>query len=253
MHKFHVLKEGMRAGDLSDMILPLVSVDEFESKIDDDAIVIGFYVSDHDAAEDLNRFIQRSPVDLLDSEISPAPDQNGNFMVFVEIMNNRSIVDNVMHIVSEIAPLCSIDSWQMQVRGLDAVTDLEADDLAAALKKNDDYDSDHGKPSVKEGILLALHDSQLENAQVIVKNDVARIFLEGRAGRLAFEVVAFGDHDTIMNDENLSECAVDLSKGGLSRSAAVQNILGSHWDVASLTGHGIILHNLTNDSCLLVK
>ncbi|RYD66041.1 MAG: hypothetical protein EOP83_05980, partial [Verrucomicrobiaceae bacterium] len=122
---FKRLLEGMREGDLEDLILPLISVDEYESKIDDDAIVLGFYVSEADAAEDLNRFLQRSPIELLDTEISPAPDAQGFYMVFVELLNNKMLPENITALLEEVAAVSNIESWKMQVRGFD---DLEAYD-----------------------------------------------------------------------------------------------------------------------------
>jgi hypothetical protein len=53
------LYEGMWSGDLADLVQPLVSIDEYASKIDPNAIAVGFYVQDKDAADDLNRFIQK--------------------------------------------------------------------------------------------------------------------------------------------------------------------------------------------------
>jgi len=67
------LREGLREGDLADLVLPMISVDEYESRIDkSQAIVIGFYVQDENAANDLNRFVQKSALPLLGTEVSRA-------------------------------------------------------------------------------------------------------------------------------------------------------------------------------------
>lgn len=90
------LTEGMRRGDLADLVLPLISVDEYDSKVDEkEAIVFGFYVHDRGAADDLNRFLQKSAVPLLDTEVSPAPDQHGFYMVFIEFLDNDRLPQNV--------------------------------------------------------------------------------------------------------------------------------------------------------------
>src|ERR1700748_2916530 len=82
------LIEGLRENDLEGLVLPVISIDQFESKIDDDAIVVAFYVEYRDPAIDLNRFIQKSAVDILDTEVSPAPTEDGYFVVFVELMRD---------------------------------------------------------------------------------------------------------------------------------------------------------------------
>lgn len=117
--KQSVLSEGLRAGDLEDLVLPLVSIDEFQSKISDgdDVVVVGMYVQDADAADDLNRFVQKSAIDILDTERSPAPDQSGYFYVFVEFPNNARLGDNIASLLEEIGPLVGVEKWQIRLRG----------------------------------------------------------------------------------------------------------------------------------------
>lgn len=131
-----LLIEGMWAGDLADLVQPLVSIDEYASKLDSSAIAVGFYVQDRDAADDLNRFIQKSPVSIIDSDVSPAPDQRGYYLVFVELAFNERIVSNIASLLEEISPLVSVEKWQMRVRNLDGLYDFDNDRLATALKVN---------------------------------------------------------------------------------------------------------------------
>lgn len=130
------LYEGMWSGDLADLVQPLVSIDEFASKIDPDAIAIGFYVQDKDAADDLNRFIQKSPVSIIDSDVSPAPDQRGFYIVFVEIQFTDRLVSNITALLEEISPLASIESWQMKVRNIKGLVKFDNEHLAQVLKAN---------------------------------------------------------------------------------------------------------------------
>lgn len=111
------INEGMLGGDLEDLVLPMLSVDEFASKLGDDAIVFGFYVSDREAAIDLNRFIQKSPLKIIDTEISPAPDQRGFYVVFFEVQLNDRLPEVVTDLLKEIEPLVVIEKWKMQIRG----------------------------------------------------------------------------------------------------------------------------------------
>jgi 23S rRNA U2552 (ribose-2'-O)-methylase RlmE/FtsJ len=126
----------MWSGDLADLVQPLVSIDEFASKIDKDAIAIGFYVHDKDAADDLNRFIQKSPVSIIDSDVSPAPDQRGFYIVFVEFSYNDRMVANIDALLEEVSPLVSIDDWQMKVRNIEGLVKFDTDRLTKVLKAN---------------------------------------------------------------------------------------------------------------------
>lgn len=130
------LHEGMWAGDLTDIVQPLVSIDEFESKIDDNAIVIGFYVSDEDAATDLNRFIQRSPVNIIDSDQSPSPDMDGYFMVFVEILYDERVANNIKKILDEVNPLVGVSTWQVKIRNYQKKFNFDEDKIKKCLYTN---------------------------------------------------------------------------------------------------------------------
>lgn len=135
MRRFN-LSEGMWVGDLTDLVQPLISVDEYKSKIDDTAIVIGFYIQDRDAADDLNRFIQKSPVSFVDCEVSPAPDQRGYYIVFVELPYNDRMVANIGSLLSEISPLVGIENWQVKCRNLKGIVRFDSDKLERVLKAN---------------------------------------------------------------------------------------------------------------------
>lgn len=130
------LYEGMWAGDLSDLVQPLVTIDEYASKINNDAIVIGFYIHDRDAADDLNRFIQKSPVSIVDADVSPAPDQRGFYMVFVEMAFNDRLVPNIIALLNEVSPLVDIQEWQMKVRNVKGTMKFDEQILNRVLKAN---------------------------------------------------------------------------------------------------------------------
>lgn len=128
--------EGMWANDLEDLLQPIVSIDEYESKVDDSAIAIGFFVNDRDAAGDLNRFIQKSAVPIIDSDVSPAPDQRGYFIVFAELPGNDRFSENLQHLCDEIGQLGGITHWQMKMRGIKHVTKLDARRVKLGLLRN---------------------------------------------------------------------------------------------------------------------
>ena len=131
-----ILFEGMWANDLEDLIQPIVSIDEYESKVDDDAVAIAFYVGDKDAADDLNRFIQKSAVPLIDSDVSPAPDQRGFYLVFAEIAANDRMAGNIAHICEEVGQLSGITDWKMSIRGLTKTVKFDIKKIQLCLLRN---------------------------------------------------------------------------------------------------------------------
>lgn len=107
------LTEGLRKGDLNGMVLPLISIDEFSSKIDDrTVIVVAFYSFEEDPAHDLSNFIERSPVNVLDTDVSPAPTREGYYVTFVEIKRNQDFIPKLIKILQEINNLTDVKQWQ---------------------------------------------------------------------------------------------------------------------------------------------
>lgn len=120
------LDEGLRGGELNDLVMPLLSIDEYESKISDnkEVIVIGFYVDHEDPAKELSRFVDKSIEDILDTDVSPAPTPSGYFVVFVEIERSDKVFGIITNILKEIQNLVEIDEWQFKAYKQDKVMPL---------------------------------------------------------------------------------------------------------------------------------
>lgn len=107
-----MINEGLEPHILDHLILPLISIDEYHSKISDKkAIVVGFYSNQREPAMDLSNFIDKSDVETLDTEVSPAPNPHGFYMVFVEILRDKDFPDKLMSIIDEINNLTNVKQW----------------------------------------------------------------------------------------------------------------------------------------------
>ena len=108
--------EGLRPGDLENLVLPEVTIDDFEPKSGDDSevVVVTFRAKDDEPANDLASFIEKGSHDILDTEVSPSVDEDGNYLVFVEIKRNDSLFDTVKAIVKDVTRLVNIEQWQFQ-------------------------------------------------------------------------------------------------------------------------------------------
>jgi uncharacterized protein with HEPN domain len=131
-----IINEGMWANDLEDLLQPLLSIDEYESKIDDTAVAIGFFINDADAADDLARFLQKSAVPLIDCDVSPAPDQRGYYIVFVELPSNDRFTENLRHICDEVGQLAGITHWKIKMRGMKKVIDFDEEQVKRTILRN---------------------------------------------------------------------------------------------------------------------
>jgi hypothetical protein len=146
------LTEGLRENDLEGLVLPVISIDQFESKIDDDAIVIGFYVLYRDPATDLNRFIQKSAVDIIDTEVSPAPTEEGYYVVFVEVMRNEKFPEALLAILENIGNLVGFSNWQFTAYGVDGVHDLSVDEIKSLIRLTPAVESDTNDSDIGESV-----------------------------------------------------------------------------------------------------
>lgn len=238
------LTEGLRKGDLEDMVLPMVTIDEYSSKLDDTAIVLGFYVHDKDAADDLNRFIQKSPAELLDTDVSPAPDQRGYYIVFVEFMNDKKIVESMESVIGEVSSLVNNESWQMRLRGLKGVRDFNADILNkrfAQLRQEN-----IAKDEIRSKVMEFFTNSDLRN--VVIEGD--NLSLVGSGISIKAEIKGFGDMHSLNEKHKLDEAAMSVGFGDVSRSMKISAIIGKSWTITYL-GEMVLIQNGSEDSLLV--
>lgn len=125
------INEGLKKNDLKDLIFPLINFDEYESKLGEKTLVLGFYSKLKDPASDLNRFIQKSFVQIIDCDVSPSPTPEGYYMVFVEILKDNNLEKNIISLLKDIKTLCGNDKWYFYKD--DVVFSLE--DLNKLIKK----------------------------------------------------------------------------------------------------------------------
>jgi len=124
------LIENLFPGDLNDLVLPLISIDEFESKIDDQRIiVVAFFVFDKAPAEDLCAYIEKSNIATMDTEVSPATTSEGYYIVFVELKRDKKFPKELVDLVSQIDNLVNIDNWHFKVYQNPKIYDLTKSNL----------------------------------------------------------------------------------------------------------------------------
>ena len=119
----------LQPGDLEDLVLPLLDIDSFNSKIDNQrAIVVAFQVTDQDPAYDLMKFIEGSNLALLDTEVSPAPSPEGYYIVFVEIARNPQFFEVLTELLEQVNNICD-NKWQVKVYPQEKIMAFDAPEL----------------------------------------------------------------------------------------------------------------------------
>lgn len=224
------LLEGLKEGDLENLVLPLVSIDEYESKLDDDAIVIGFFVGDKDPASDLNRFIQKGAVDILDTDVSPAPNEDGQFMVFVELLRDHEFPKKVMDIIDSLRGLTENTAWKAVVYGDETEHDLTLEFLEQNVRliSMEDALQEDVKSFFQESILDALY---LEDNQLT---------LERRGVKETYELIDLDTFDNLTENNAVMSLPVRLDEESQTVRRVLEALLGDHWLVEHLGGYVVL-------------
>jgi hypothetical protein len=98
------LNENIKHNDLVDLIQDIVSIDQYKSKIGDDAniVVVAFKIADKDPAMDLSQYLETGHLAAHDVDLSPGPDAEGNYSVFLEFDRNSRLFDSINGVLEDI-------------------------------------------------------------------------------------------------------------------------------------------------------
>lgn len=242
------LFEGLREGDLDDLVLPLVSLDEFETKLDDDAIVVAFYVKDRGPARDLNRFIQKGSVELLDTDVSPAPNEDGYYLVFVELERNELFTERLIYMLEAMAGLTTIKKWRGNFFGYDGVYDVNEETLDEMLRLEPEG-MEGEVENVAESLATFFQESELDNMEV-----QGRILhLHGLNEEFHLEIIDFGTFEELKEHNPVLEQGLRLDEQAQANVRDLRRLLGDHWIVEHLKEHVLISHAWASDQSLLLR
>ena len=114
----HQLCEGLEQGDLARLVHNKLHIDEFKSKMGEDAdiLVLSIKTSEKKAAEDLMNFIERGYEWVLDADISTGELDDGDYLVFVELERNSAAANNIVELIEDIINLTNqkMSDWRFQ-------------------------------------------------------------------------------------------------------------------------------------------
>jgi len=112
------LFEGFEVSDLVNVLEPKIHIDEFNSKMgkDDDIIVLSFLINDKQASIDFIDFIERGYNFVLDCDISDSELKPGSYLVFVELLRRRRVIDQIFQLLSDLsaASQLNINDWKFR-------------------------------------------------------------------------------------------------------------------------------------------
>lgn len=253
---------GIRKDDLVDTVLSKISIDEFQPKTGEskDIVVVGFYLKEQYAAQDLYNFINGSALDMLDAETSPNPDLDGNYMLFLEIERNQDLVKNINKFIGDIENVTGKLKWRASTHLTDDYYPLNSDELAqyvitdpAQYVTRDEYEAQQQAAqeqsrieeeqqlaeSNNEAILEFLRDSNLLEAGF---SDTGLLTMMAKEGLAQFEVIKFGDASS-----TLQEAGIDKSPlVELDYNTRIFNGMLGSLNAVKIDEYVVIYNNNTN-------
>lgn len=230
------LSEGLREGDLENLISSFITIDEFNSKVGKDAIVVAFFVDDEDPANDLKEFIEKSPIKLLDVEVSPAANKQGFYVVFLEFLRNKEFPEKLIKVLKTIEVLCKVDNWVFKPYNETDAYDLTANNIKKTcnLKLKNKLLSER----TKKQIINFLKESSLDYFS-INNNDLELI---KRTKIKSYNIVDFKQSslDFSPTSKLLQENAVKLDSKSLRECREISYMLGDYWGANKIDNYFII-------------
>ena len=125
MHKYNNQKhnqlrpklfEGLRTGDLDGLVSNRFTVDQYKSKMGNDAdiLVLAFKVNDKFPAIDLMEFIEKGYSYVLDADMSTGEEKDGDYRVFVELEREEKAAEQIDHLLRGVSQLCNCTDWRFK-------------------------------------------------------------------------------------------------------------------------------------------
>lgn len=150
-NKMLQLNENLEASDLKRLVHNELHIDEYKSKMGDDAdvCVISFKVAGKEPSADLVSFIEKGYDFVLDADVSSGEKDGGDYLVFVELERSPKLPAQIMIIMNDLMNLTTQKTSEWRVRYYKSLKDYELSEeqLASVIvltpeKYNRKYDKD---------------------------------------------------------------------------------------------------------------
>ena len=136
-NKFNQLNENLEHGDLRRLVHTELHIDEYKSKMGDDAdvCVISFKVSGKEPSADLVGFIEKGYDYVLDADVSSGEKEGGDYLVFVELERTEQLPEQIVKIMEDLMNLTGQDlaEWRVRYRKSSKDHDLTEESLEAII------------------------------------------------------------------------------------------------------------------------
>lgn len=221
----------LHENDLKDTVLSKISIDEFEPKTGDakDVLVMGFYVTEDSVGHDLYKFLSGSTLEVRDLEVSPNPNEDGYYMLFVEMDRNEEVIEAIKYFVSETERVAGNLNWKARTYLNDDYLPLSGDEIYQYIISDpnkyvtrEEFEANRAAEEaqkVEEERIAAEAALAEDNSQSILEflrptnllragiND-GKLHIQDARNTLSLEIVDFGVGKEVLQSYGIAESAI---------------------------------------------
>lgn len=244
------VSEGLHENDLDGVIIPVISIDEYLGKIEDDSVVISFFLSDPDAALDLSSFIESGPFEILDTDVSKAINEDGYYQVFVEMERSKYFYNNLMDIVDNLKSLTEVSKWSfMSPRTKGEAVSISQSNIDECLFTAPKTKKDPRAHTMEEELMDYLSLSDATNVRIADNN----IIFENTNLNTVNHFVTFSDSSLVHHILGISNKTPTQSQSIVENINTISSILGPDWLVESAGQFILITSKFDASKTILLK
>ena len=250
-----MINENLKHGDLSGVVVEKISVDEFEPKTGEkeEIAVIGFYVTEQAAGEDLARFISKSVHEHRDVEVTPNPNEDNFYMVFVEVDRKEGMLEGIRELAKDIQNVSLDLNWKVKPLLSDSELALDDPMLEQIIKQSPEtyQTKEQQDEQIEKDRLTEIEDFIINNSNVgdaVLEDNI--LTLKYMRNNVQLEFVQFGEGKVTLEEAGISEAAIDYDWD----KSLVKTLEGMRGDlnVIPISKH-IVFHNPATDQVLVAK
>ena len=213
------IKEGLKAGDLEDVVSKRFSVDQYASKMGDDRniMVLAFTVDGLSPAKDLERFAETGYKEVLDADATPGTMADGKHKVFIEFARVENINLHIGNFLEDLKKLTNIDTFEFTYHKRTVPFEASAKNLADVLPR-----TPIAYTQKIQGLRLGDAKDFFDKYHMMefkLDNNIISVKKQNQNDSLRFQLHTFGDTQMVMKEakafkidhESMAEC-IHLTK-----------------------------------------
>jgi len=236
---------GLSKNCLRSTISPKISIDEFEPKSghSEEVIVVGFYANDAEPAEDLGDFISKGTVGMIDVDVSPNPNEEGDFLIFVEFPRDEEFPVRLLELAADINNVSGEMKWEVSPYLTDDWFDIQDRTWEQFVILNpQEYvtKDEFTPPDLAESVKEFMGSSMIRYE---LKDNEMRLFIEGRQIHASVLDCDLVDVVTERHASIVTESVMNF--GSDTHVQAIERSLGSEYRLYDLSECVVIQHKNT--------